>query len=351
MPGRGGRVQGAPREPASERGSQSFPEKSADGAQPACGEGRKCSQRGPGVQGGSSALATSPAPTPQPGSQRGRPCSSQWGWQSVPGGHQATEQAGSGRLSPHRPGHSSPARPASPGAGTPRPSQERGLQRDPHLLPRLGLGQPPAPSWAGVSRLPCVVSGRLPAADRAGAQEGRPSRRQRPPPPRGPARRRETSRLTGRVRGQATPEEGDHRSHAEMRLHVPDPQDSAAHCPRVGGPIAAAKDVPTGGAFLRRLPGCPAPRRRARGVLGQGDGQSHALFPLGSHPARRKPHPGVPHTRCSGRVQGCPGRPLPAPCFPAPEGTSRPGGAPCPAGAHNTAGSWSSQQEPVYMPP
>lgn len=64
-----------------------------------------------------------------------------------------------------------------PRAGTTGLFQEHSLQVDfprfpglrwdpPPLLPCLGLGQPPAPSWAGVSRLLRRVSGRLRAADR-----------------------------------------------------------------------------------------------------------------------------------------------------------------------------------------
>lgn len=87
VPGRVGRVQGALRELESERGSQQrpgqvrrFPEKSADGARPACGEGRNHLPHG-----ARRARGWGPHP-PQPGSQ----------WRRLRGSRGQSGQAGAG---------------------------------------------------------------------------------------------------------------------------------------------------------------------------------------------------------------------------------------------------------------
>lgn len=186
------------------------------------------------------------------------------------GGRWATEQAG--RLSPRRPGHGSPARPASPGPAprgcsrnTASKLTSRGSRASggtPPLLPCLGLGQPPAPSWAGVSRLLRMVSGRLRAADRAGAREGHPIA--------------DSGHLHHGVRTEvrvcrqtsSANRPGARPGHSRGRRSLeplgdvsarPRPQDSAAQCPRAGGPITAPKNEPAAGASARRPPGCRTP--------------------------------------------------------------------------------------------
>lgn len=264
-----GRVQGALRELESERGSQQrpgqvrrFPEKLADGARPACREGRN---RLP--HGARRARGWGPHP-PQPGSQWGRLRGSR-GQSGQAGAGPRSRREGWARVvlaTARLPGQLPPG-PAPRGCSRNTASKltSRGSRASggtPPLLPCLGLGQPPAPSWAGVSRLLRMVSGRLRAADRAGAREGHPIA--------------DSGHLHHGVRTEvrvcrqtsSANRPGARPGHSRGRRSLeplgdvsarPRPQDSAAQCPRAGGPITAPKNEPAARVSARHPPGCCTP--------------------------------------------------------------------------------------------